>query len=84
MWDGITYVDQNHNPIISEGKNAARVIVTNAGPWTVRLVGWPVTNPDEKTPPEMSCTANGLQANRATDDGPLEFRTRPLRRVRPE
>jgi hypothetical protein len=40
MFDGITYVDPNHDPIIHEGEDAATVIVMNAGPCTVELRGW--------------------------------------------
>jgi hypothetical protein len=54
MWDGVTYVDPSHSPIISEGNNAARVVVTNAGPSTVTLLGWPVTRPDSHTTPDIN------------------------------
>jgi hypothetical protein len=54
MWDGVTYVDPNRSPIISEGKDAARVVVTNAGPWTVTLLGWPVTSPSSETKPDIT------------------------------
>jgi len=40
MWDGITYIDSTHNPIIYEGMQPARVIVNNAGPSSVLLLGW--------------------------------------------
>jgi hypothetical protein len=40
MFDGITYVDPTHDPIIHEGEHAATVIVMNAGPCTVELRGW--------------------------------------------
>ncbi|MHC2432736.1 hypothetical protein ACVMB0_000111 [Bradyrhizobium sp. USDA 4451] len=54
MWDGVTYVDPSHSPIISEGKNATRLVVTNAGPSTITLLGWPVTNPAPQTTPEIN------------------------------
>ena len=40
MWDGVTYVDPTHDPIIHEGFAAATVVVTNAGPNGVFLRGW--------------------------------------------
>lgn len=54
MWDGITYVDSSRNPIISEGKTAAKLVVTNVGPSTVRILGWPVTNPDPSATPDIN------------------------------
>jgi hypothetical protein len=32
MFDGVTYVHPNYDPIIHEGESAATVIVMNAGP----------------------------------------------------
>jgi hypothetical protein len=40
MWDGVTYVDPNHDPIIHEGRVAATAIVTNAGPCDILIRGW--------------------------------------------
>jgi hypothetical protein len=54
MWDGVTYVDPSHNPIISEGKNAARVVVTHAGPSTVMLLGWPEISPKSSSTPDIN------------------------------
>ena len=40
MFDGVSYVDPNHDPIIHEGEDSATVIVMNAGPCTVELRTW--------------------------------------------
>jgi hypothetical protein len=53
MWDGVTYVDDQHSPIISEGAVATRVIVTNAGPSSVALRGWFVTAPEKGAAPDV-------------------------------
>jgi hypothetical protein len=40
MFDGVTYIDPNHDPIIHEGEDAATVIVMNAGPFSIELRAW--------------------------------------------
>jgi hypothetical protein len=47
MWDGVIYVDDDHSPIIAEGTVPTRLVVTNAGPSSVVLRGWPTTTPDQ-------------------------------------
>jgi hypothetical protein len=38
--DGVTYVDSNHDPIIHEGLGIVNMVVINAGPCTIELLGW--------------------------------------------
>lgn len=40
MWDGVTYVEPRHDPIIHEGREAATVVINNAGPADVRIKAW--------------------------------------------
>ncbi|MDR6859833.1 hypothetical protein [Variovorax guangxiensis] len=47
MWDGVTYVEPSHDPIIHEGEDSATVVVTNAGPATVRVRIWKSTPPEQ-------------------------------------
>jgi hypothetical protein len=53
MFDGVTYVDPTHNPIIHEGRDSATVVVMNAGPFAVRLKAWPETKPSGEPEVEM-------------------------------
>ncbi|TBF24880.1 MULTISPECIES: hypothetical protein [Rhizobium] len=54
MWDAITYVDPVHNPIISEGDTAAKLVILNAGPSSVRVQGWNMTKPDSGDPADIN------------------------------
>jgi len=40
MWDGVTYVEPSRRPIIHEGTDPARLVVTNTGPGVVELFVW--------------------------------------------
>jgi hypothetical protein len=40
MWDAIVGIGPGYGPIIHEGLTASNVIVNNAGPATIRLMGW--------------------------------------------
>jgi hypothetical protein len=80
MWDGITSVDSKRNPIISEGKEPARLVVTNAGPRPVWLRGWAVTAPTPKIKADVEVqlrpgntigiSACLIRAQLIEDDGP--------------
>jgi len=50
MWDGVTYVDPSHDPIIHEGFRAASVIVANAGPAAIALRAWQTHKPKSDDP----------------------------------
>lgn len=45
MWDSVSAVDQDHDPIIYEGKEPVVVIVMNAGPSSVIIQAWYKTDP---------------------------------------
>lgn len=47
MWDAVTYVETQHNPIISEGRQETKLLATNAGPGVVELLGWHTPAPGE-------------------------------------
>jgi hypothetical protein len=53
MWDGVTYVDNDHSPIISEGKFTTKLLVTNAGPSSVAVRCWDVPRPDSMEKPDI-------------------------------
>lgn len=53
MWQGITYVDPSHDPILYEGSSPSNVVVTNAGPGSVLVRGWDETQPGSKTKPHV-------------------------------
>jgi hypothetical protein len=50
MWDGITHVAPNHDPIIYEGLRPATLVVTNAGPAGVSLLAWQSHAPKDPKP----------------------------------
>jgi hypothetical protein len=45
MWDCVTAVDENHGPILYEGTESCAVVIINAGPASVEIGAWDVTNP---------------------------------------
>jgi hypothetical protein len=49
MWESVTAVDSNHDPVIYEGSAQRVVTVLNAGPGTVELQVWDVTKPTPDT-----------------------------------
>jgi hypothetical protein len=51
MWDAVTSVDDEHDPILYEGEESAVVIVTNAGPRVVEVVAWSITKPKRSEVP---------------------------------
>jgi hypothetical protein len=40
MWDGVTYVEPSHDPVIHEGYEQATLVIHNAGPANVRIRAW--------------------------------------------
>lgn len=52
MWDGVTPVDQHHDPLIFEGTEPETVVINNAGPSTIKILAWRDNQPSrEEAPP---------------------------------
>ena len=45
MWDAVTAVNREYDPIIYEGTKPLAVVVTNSGPATVKILAWDKTCP---------------------------------------
>jgi len=54
MWDGVTFVDPTHDPIIYEGLGPSTVVVNNAGPGKVCLCAWRENQPSAATKPDVA------------------------------
>ena len=82
MNDGITYITERHNPIIYEGKTPAGIIVINAGPSSIEVLGWETLRPSEGQEPEIriklwpgnmrSVSANLIRATLYSDGPNIE------------
>jgi len=52
MWDGVTPVDQHHDPLIFEGTEPETVVINNTGPGTIKVLAWRENRPSlEEVPP---------------------------------
>jgi hypothetical protein len=52
MYQGVTYVDPSHDPVLYEGSRPATVVVTNAGPGQVTVKAWDETEPQPTAKPQ--------------------------------
>jgi hypothetical protein len=50
MYDGFVHVDENHDPIVYEGTDRAKLSVMNGGPATIELRCWNDTKPTRENP----------------------------------
>lgn len=52
MWDAVTPVTSNYDPIVVESPFPVRVTVTNAGPHPIKLRAWDTRQPERQSAPE--------------------------------
>jgi hypothetical protein len=69
MWDGVTSIDEQHDPIVYEGEEQALVIVMNSGPGSVELISWKSNKPEREQEP--MCRIELRPGNTKAVKGPL-------------
>lgn len=62
MWDGVTYVEPNYAPIIHEGHEPATVVIVNAGPASIRVSVWSMTQPEGRADIDMELRAGNTRS----------------------
>lgn len=54
MWEGVTYVEPSHRPVIHEGTAPVHAVVMNAGPATIALHVWRERTSDRESEPTFT------------------------------